>query len=226
MQITTFSNEKKVMDARNISVVLIVALIVGLASSATAIILPRIEFEPIGPVTVDIENIDLFALIMEGDPGQVIFEFHNENLTSSSVMSICFEDNGLDRVDDIQSADGIFFEEDINPGNFPGGGELEPDFDTEFSISTGPPPVWYGIRPGEQLTVTVDLDYGTSYSDIISGLSDVSVRIGMHVIGLSDGSSFSVVNEIVANKTPEPTTIGLLGIGTLFLFRNHKKQKS
>lgn len=213
------------MDARNISVVLIVALIVGLASSATATILPRIEFEPISSVTVDIEDIELFALIMEGDPGQAVFEFHNENLTSSSVASIYFEDYGLDRVDDIQSVnDGIFFKKDEKPANFPGGGAIEPDFDTAFSIGATPPPVWHGIRPGEQLTVTVDLDYGTSYSDIISGLGDGSVRVGMHVIGLSDGSSFSAVNEVnEINETPEPATIGLLGIGTLFLFRNHKK---
>jgi hypothetical protein len=206
---------------RNISVILIVALIVGLASSATATILPRIEFEPIGPVTVDIEDIDLFALIMEGDPGQAVFEFHNENLISSSVASICFEDYGLDRVDDIQSVnDGIFFKKDKNPANFPGGGALEPNFDTAFSIGATPPPVWHGIRPGEQLTVTVDLDPEITYSDILARLDEGSVRIGMHVIGLSDGSSFSAVNKA---EIPEPVTISLLGMGTLFLFRNHKK---
>lgn len=203
---------------RNISVVLMAALIISLAGNAMATLTTRIEFEPIGPVMVNVGDIDLFALIMEGDPGQVIFEFHNENLTSSSVMSICFEDNGLDRVDDIQSInDDILFKKDKNPANFPGGGALEPDFDTAFSIGATPPPVWHGIRPGEQLTVTVDLDYGTSYSDIISGLSDGSVRIGMHVIGLSDGSSFSAVNEI-----PEPATIGLLGLGGLFMVRRRR----
>ncbi len=209
------------MNARNISVILIVALIVGLASSATATIIPQIEFEPIGPVTVDVEDIDLFALIMEGGPGQVIFEFHNENLTSSSVTRIYFEDYGLDEVEDIQFSWGIYFEKDRRPANFPGGGALEPDFDTAFSISASPPPVWHGIRPGEQLTVTVDLDYGTSYSDIINGLSDGSVRIGMHVIALPDGSSFSAVNEV-----PEPATMALLGFGSMILIKKSKSRKN
>jgi hypothetical protein len=39
----------------------------------------------------------------------------------------------------------------------------------------------------------------------------------MHVIGLFDGSSFSAVNEI-----PEPTTIGLLGLGGLFMVRRRR----
>ena len=179
---------------RNISVVLMAALIVSLAGNAMAT-LTRIEFEPIGPVTVDVEDIDLFALIMEGDPGQVIFEFHNENLISSSVARIYFEDYGLDEVDDIQFSWGIYFKKDEKPANLPGGDALEPDFDTAFSISATPPPVWHGIRPGEQLTVTVELDPETTYSDILTRLNEGSLRIGMHVIGLFDGSSFSAVND-------------------------------
>lgn len=201
--------------SRNVSVLLIAVLMACLASSAAAI-LPRIEFEPIGPVTVDLEDIDLYALISDGGPGKVIFEFHNESQMQSVISSIYFEDNGLNRVSDIQTPDIIFFEEDKNPANFPGGGGLDPAFSTAFSISADPSPVSNGINPGEQLNVTVNLDFGTSYSDLISGLSDGSVRIGMHIIGLNDGSSFSALNEI-----PEPATI-LLCFGGMFLVRRRR----
>jgi hypothetical protein len=155
--------------------------------------------------------------VSESDSGQAVFEFHNENLTSSSVARIYFEDYGLDEVEDIQFSWGIYFEKDRRPANFPGGGALEPDFDTAFSISASPPPVWHGIRPGGQLTVTVELDHGITYSDILTRLNEGSLRIGMHVIGLFDGSSFSAVNEI-----PEPATIGLLGLGGLFMVRRRR----
>jgi hypothetical protein len=209
------------MNARNISVVLIAALIVGLASSTTATIIPRIEFEPISPVTEDIEDIDLFALIMEGDSGQVIFEFHNGSQMQSSISSIYFEDYGLDKVDDIQSAEGIFFKKDKKPSNLPGGGALDPDFDTAFSIAATSPPAFHGIEPGEQLIVTVNLDHGTTYSDIISGLIDGSVRVGMHVIALPEGSNFSAVSE-----APEPATMALLGFGSMILIKKSKSRKN
>lgn len=204
-------------ERRNNSVIFMAALIVCLASSASAI-LPRIEFEPIGPVTVDVGDIDIFALITEGDPCQVIFEFHNESQMQSAISSIYFEDNGFDGVGDIQFVEGVFFGKDKKPANFPGGGELDSIFETAFSIGAEPPPVSNGIGPGEQLIVTVDLDYGTSYSDIISGLSDGSIRIGMHVIGLYDGSSFSVLNE----EIPEPGTLVLLGLGGMSLVRRRR----
>lgn len=199
---------------KSISVVLIAALIVGLASSATALITPQIEFKPISPVTEGNEDIDLFALIIEGDPGRVIFEFHNESQMQSAISSIYFEDNGLNRVKDIQSIDDILFKKDKKPANLPGGGALDPGFDTAFSIGAVPPPVSHGIGPGGQLSVTVELDQGTSYSDLISGLSDGSVRVGIHVIGLPDGTNFSAVN-----INPEPTTMLMFGLGGLMLRR-------
>lgn len=207
---------------RNILVAFAMVLVAGLTSSATAEVLSVIEFSPIGPVTVDVDDIDLYALVTQGDPGQVIFEFHNESLIYSSVVSINFEDNGLVGIDDIQTPDNVFFEEDNNPANLPGGANLGPAFETAFSIVADPSPVSKGINPGEQLSVTVDLDFSTSYADIISGLTRGDIRIGMHIIALPDGSSFTVVNSVV-NQVPEPATLGLLGMGAIFLFSTKKR---
>lgn len=205
--------------------VLAAVLIAGPTFDAVAEVMPWVEFKPIAPVTVDVEDIGLFALITQSSLGQIIFEFHNESQIQSAISSIYFENYALDGVADIQTPDNVFFEEDRNPANFPGGANLEPTFNTAFSIGADPSPVSNGINPGEQLKVTIDLDFGTSYSDIINGLTKGDIRIGMHVIALSGGSSFSVLNSVVSH-VPEPATLGLLGMGTLFLFRSHKKQKS
>ncbi len=146
---------------RNILAVLAMVLIMGPTSNAVAEVMPWVEFKPIAPVTVDVEDIDFFALITPGAPGQVIFEFHNESQIQSAIPSIYFEDYGLDGVADIQTPDNIFFEEEITPANFPGGANLDPAFYTAFSIGADPSPVSNGINPGEQLNVTVDLHFGS-----------------------------------------------------------------
>ena len=88
---------------------------------------------------------------------------------------------------------------------------LDDSFETSLSADSDAPVPHNGIEPGEELAIIVSLDNGTTYQRLSEQLIDRSVRIGLHVIALPDGSSFSAVS------IPEPATLLVLGLGTIIL---------
>jgi hypothetical protein len=167
----------------------------------------------------DSGDLDLYVVVSDPEPGQVDFTFHNQSLVDSSIARIYFDDDSLLSFYGVTEGSGTFFSQPATPGNLPAGNTLDPSFVTtdEFCFKGGPPAPQNGINPGEQLTVIFNIDPGT-FSDVLDGLDTGTLRIGAHVIALPDGSSESVVT------IPEPATVCLLGLGTLFFLPKRRSK--
>jgi hypothetical protein len=70
----------------------------------------------------------------------------------------------------------------------------------------------------EWVAIVFDLIGGSSVSEVVEGLEDGILRIGVHVIAFPDGSSEAAVT------TPEPATLGLMLMGSLMLLGRRSKQ--
>lgn len=197
------------------SVLVTVSGIVLMATTqADAVLIDLVPFNVDG--SFDKSDIDIYVEVTEDD-GQARFEFHNESIMDSTVKSIYFEDGVLDGIAGFEFGSDTLFEETKKPGNLPAGSNLSSKFVTAYSADAIPPAPFTGIGPGQELTIIMDLDEGAGLEDLIGQINDNSLRIGIHVIALPDGSSFSAVS------VPEPSTIVILGVGSLFLIIRKKK---
>jgi hypothetical protein len=193
------------------SVLVTISGIVLMATSQTGAVL--IDLEPFNvDESFDKSEIDIYVEVTEDD-GQVRFEFHNESIMDSTVASIYFEDGVLDGIADFEFTSDTLFEETKKPGNLPASNT----FVTAYSADAIPPAPFKGIGIGDQLTIIMNLDAGATFEVLVGQINDNSLRIGIHVIALPDGSSFSAVS------VPEPSTVAILGIGSLFLIKRKKK---
>lgn len=161
----------------------------------------------------DYPNINLFV---ELSPQQdkVDFTFYNESLLKSSVARIYFDtDRFLDEIVAITEGPGTSFSQPAIPHNLPAGDTLDPPFVTTegFSIGSNVPRPHNGVNAGQWVRITCDLTDGGSFEDVVNELNNGALRIGAHIIALPCGASQSAVT------VPEPTTVALLGLGTLVL---------
>jgi len=162
-------------------------------------------------------DLDLYVEVSNGEAGQVDFIIYNESLVESSIVRIYFDDNSLLGVAGIIGEDGTSFGQPATPGSLPGGNALEPPFVAveEISFEGDSPSPHLGVNPGEWLQITFDLKSGGTFGEVIDKLDTATLRLGVHVIALPDGSSESAVTVTV----PEPATVCLLGLGSLVLLR-------
>jgi hypothetical protein len=113
------------------------------------------------------------------------------------------------------SSSSVVFESGGSPSNLPGGNEI--DFSSNYRFSPDSPSPHNGIDPSE----VAYFDFiGVSYTDVILGLSNGSIRIGMHIqeVGSKGKDSVSFVNDAV----PEPSVILLSAFGVLGLMRRRR----
>ncbi len=168
----------------------------------------------------DSADLNFYVEVSDAGPNRADFTFYNDSLIESCIAGIYFDDGTLLGIADITSSPGVSFSLSAKPKNLPGGNMLEPPFVTtvEFSIDSDPPVPKNGINPGdpaEWLRITFDLKKNGLFQDVLDELNNGTLRVGTHIIGLSDGSSESAINHV-----PEPATIALLGLGSLvFLCR-------
>ncbi len=198
--------------------ILLVGLVVGLpASSSQAEIIYLDIFTDNGDFADD-SRVVLFVEVTE-DSGQARFELYNGSSVNSTIAEIYFDDSGgvLSEIADIVGP-GTSFSEEGSPPNLPAGNDLSPVFQKspDFMVNADNPAPTNGVNPGEYVAILFDLD-GNSVSDVIDDLVDGTLRIGVHVIAFSDGSSESAV-------TPEPATVGLILGGSLLLLRRRTKR--
>lgn len=162
----------------------------------------------------------------EADDNRVRFEFHNTStIASSTIGRIYFDSDSFAGIWDIESGPGVQFHQDATPGHLPAGNLLEPVFGTNpsYSLAADNPIPHNGVNSGEWVGVTFS---DLTYDNVISSLNDASLRIGLHVTGLPDGSSASAINSTAGTSTmpvPEPATIAMLGMGSLILFCRHRR---
>jgi len=156
----------------------------------------------------------LFADVSDAGGGQVLFTFRNIGPEASSITDVYFDDGALLSMVAISNSAGVQFAQDATPSNLPGGNSISPSFITIAGLSadSDAPVQPNGVNPGESLGIKFNLQSGATYNDVLSGLDDGSLRIGIHVQGFADGGSESFVNDGVI---PAPGAVLLASFGML-----------
>jgi len=159
---------------------------------------------------------------------QVGFLFENSSLIGSSITAIYFDDGSLLNMNEnFLEGQGINFSQGATPKSLPAGNTLNPPFDKKpvFSADSDPPVFHNGINPDEWLKLVFVLKDNKSYDDVIAEIAAggsttcENLRIGIHIQGLPNDDSVSAINCTRSQPIPEPTTIALLTLGGLVLFR-------
>jgi len=164
-------------------------------------------------------DLNLYVKVANAGPDRVDFTFYNDSIAGSSIARIYFDDDGyLSGVAGIDGL-GISFSQSAKPENLPAARLLDPPFETtgQFSVDGDPPLPKSGINPGQWAKITFDLTGGSTFSDVTGALDVGTLRAGVHIIALPDGSSSSAVT------VPEPATICMFGLGGLILLRKKHK---
>jgi len=195
------------LKTRLVPVAVTAVLLVAGSLAAAA----QLHFTPLACQTTYCQDIDVYVVVLPIDDCARL-EFYNDSPIASSVGGLYFEKGPLDTVVALELGDGTFFEEGGNPARLPGGRSITPPFETAYVVRALPPTFQNGIGPAEQLTLIFDLAPNTTFDDLITQLHSGELRIGIHVIGLPDGSSLSAIN-----NTPEPAAVMILGMGCLLL---------
>lgn len=172
------------------------------------------------------ENVEgQFNLRIEtvvGDTSVVDFTFTNNVGIASSISEI-YIDNGSPTGEVLDSGS-IFAQSGTNfvwnsatPPDLPGGNSLGDPFDVTPGLlgdAQGNPS--NGIDAfGEFLTVRISFQAGKAFADILDGLLDGSLRVGLHVRAIgSEEESDSFVNDPPL-IVPMPTTAALASLGLL-----------
>ena len=164
----------------------------------------------------DNPGLDLYVDVTP-DGDQVRFEFRNDSTLASSIEGIYFDDGSLFGIAYIDEGAGTSFSQGASPPNLPAGEMLVPPFETSqgFLSDSDPPASGNGVNPGEWLAIVFDLLEGKTLGNVLDELNDDTLRVGIHVISLPDGSSESAV-------TPEPVTLIFMGLGGWTLLRRRR----
>ena len=167
---------------------------------------------------------------------RVRIKFRNTGLDASSITDVYFDDRNsvFSSIRRIHNSDGVSFSQGAAPGNLPGANNLLDPFQTTLGLNadSDPPVQINGVNPGEVLGITLNLASGKTFWDVISGINNEILRVGLHVQGFANGGSESFVNVNPTNPdgppiVPEPTGLALAGIalgGVLISRRRSKKR--
>jgi len=178
-------------------------------------------------VTVKDEGFD-------GTHNQVLFKFENlkvDGWQDCFIAGVYFYDGALLGISSLIDSDdptggpygdsGVDFTEDaseaVNPKDLPGAKKLVAGYEFVDSADNDPGAA-NGVHPGEWLGVVFNLrlppeEY--TYADVIAGLEDRTILIGIKVQGYADGGSETFVNNPV--PIPAPGAILLGGIGVVLV---------
>ena len=207
----------------------LLCLFILFASSPAHAVL--VEFEAFNyPTEYEDSGFELYADVLAVDQDTVRIEFYNDSVLPSSIETIYFEEGVLAEIVEIELGLGTDFQVQDTVSNLPASHKLEPVFDTAFAVTSCPPNSDSGIEPDQYIAIIFDLTIGTTFEDLIGLLDSGDLRIGLRVRTnpsivvvpdvveeASDYSSFSAVNVV-----PEPSTIALLGFGSLLFVRKSK----
>lgn len=179
-----------------------------------------------------IGEANLSMLVSDNGGGFVRFDFFNSGPEASSITDVYFDDAVdpslfVTPIHEIINSSGVSFSEGASPRDLPSGG----DFDATRGLtadSDTPMLTANGVNPGETLGVVLQLDNGHSYGDVLTALSDESLRVGLHVQAFANGGSESFINTPGGSPpaVPEPSTLAIFGLGALFAGRRMRRRNA
>jgi hypothetical protein len=159
---------------------------------------------------VDVSTVD-------GEPEQVLFEFGVREGISSPysnyfIDGVYFYDGVLLDMAEIIDADnggdaGVDFEDGATPGHLPGFDAGDYGVALVSSADAESPGSDNGVSPGETLGVLYNLYAGSTYDDLIAGMRDGSVIIGIKAQGFGPYSE-----SFITVPAPGAVLLGSLGV--------------
>ena len=183
-------------------------------------------------LSVEVTNNDglseLGGLVLADN--QVAFIFRNTDLGTDAtpfITGVYFDDGLMLEIDNpgLYGPSSVSFVKGGSPSDLPGGGDLEPDFETtvNFYVTANNPAPGNGVHEGEYLGVVFNLKEGQTFDGIIAaiaeGFNDPStgtsgdLRIGLHVQGLLDSNGIATSDSFVMVPLPATILLGFIGLG-------------
>jgi len=157
----------------------------------------------------------LFVDVSSVSATQIAFTFRNVGPAASSITDVYFDDGAyVSGMASISSMPGVSFSPNASPPNVPGANNASPAFSTTVGLSadSNPPAQPNGVNPGEQVVLTLNLQHGKTFADVIAAMNMPrdNFRVAMHVQGFANGGSESFIHNV-----PTPGTLALMGLGGL-----------
>jgi hypothetical protein len=159
------------------------------AASASSIDLSFSRVEPHNAAVNPASQFHCTISDVAGHSDQVTFSFSNAVGIASSIMEIYFDDRGSNLLNIANlTQQGASFASGSSPGNLPGGQNLGPAFNSDFSVDAGSGGPTEGLNAAaDYLTLKFDLPSGKTYSSVVSAIQTGALRVGMHVISIGTG---------------------------------------
>jgi len=146
---------------------------------------------------------------------QVLFRFDNIGPDSGYIDGIYFYDGVLFDLAAIEDSSGVVsFTEEATPPHLPGENAFKLTYGIEnVGDADADPGKGNGIDPGEWLNILYTLQSGASFDDVITGLDNHKVAVGLKAQGLPFGDELDSEAFYNNGQIPAPGAVVLGGIG-------------
>lgn len=167
--------------------------------------------------------------VSEAGPGVVEFAFYNGAVAPASITQVFMDQSAQSdalidfakvSVATTSGSSPLRFSVDRKVANFPGGNNLSPKFNSDFSASALNPRPHNGLNEVQDaLRLRANLLPGATFDAVVGALNAGWLRVGLHgqamATGYTDGddSEGFVNNPTVVVPLPGAVLLGMLGVG-------------